>query len=182
MKKNVPGNGPRRRILLLCALLALGGCVKDATPISYAPAAPAERTCALNIAATLTVTDFDGESVEWTAGFADSWAAVQIPAGSHTFVLDYNRNVSGGSHYQNSLSVSYDNFMAGHTYEMVAAEGAEAGGFTGLFTNMFGAMLDTVQQALRIGIRDITDDRQGDFIWLQLEEPDSFESSLPGGK
>ena len=149
----------------------LAGCVSAATNIPYTSAAPQEKLCTLNIAANLTVTKFDGEDVKWSPNFGDSWSSVRISEGRHTFTLDYDRNVGaqGERYYQNNIVVSYDGFMAGHTYEMVAAAGAEAGGFSGLFTNTLGAMQDTVDQALRIGIRDITTGQSGDYTWLRWE-------------
>jgi hypothetical protein len=103
--------------------------------------------------------NFDGEEVNWTADIGDSWASVQISGDRHTFVVDYSRTVPGAGapsrHYRKDISVGYDNFIAGHTYQMIAAEGAEAGGFSGLFTNMLGAMRDTVNQSLSIQIIDV---------------------------
>ena len=130
----------------------------------------AEENCTIEIIATLTVVNFDGEEVKWRAAFGKSWVSKPITAGSHTFVLDYRRNVQGGTHYQNGIAVNYDKFVAGHTYEMVAAEGAEAAGsLSAMLKDMKSitkAMNDTVNQTLRIGIRDITDGRKGDFEWL----------------
>ncbi len=154
-----------------CAILVLGGCINAATNIPYASSTPAEKLCTLNIAGTLTVTDFDGAKVKWSPNFGDNWSSVQIPEGRHTFTLDYDRSVDakGGRYFRNGITVSYDGFVAGRTYEMVAAAGAEAGGFSGLFTNLLGAMHDTVNQTFRIGIRDITNGRQGDYTWLRWE-------------
>jgi len=161
MKKNI--TQLHLYFLLICSVLVLGGCVNTTKNIPYVSFAPPEKTCTLKIVGTLTVKQFNGKEVEWAAGFGDSWASVQIPEGSHTFVLDYERSVYDGRQYQSGIIVSYDNFIAGHTYQMVAAAGAEAGGFSGLFTNMIGAMHDTVNQTLRIGIRDITNKQEVDF-------------------
>jgi hypothetical protein len=158
----------KKFILLICSALMLAGCMSS-TPISFTSSAPPEKNCTLNIIATLSVTSFDGQNVEWTAGLMDTWASVRIPEGKHIFVLDYERTVHNSRHFQNGITVSYDKFLAGHTYEMVAAEGAESGGFSGLFTNPIGAMLNTVNQALRIGIRDTTNGQDGDFTWLTWE-------------
>jgi hypothetical protein len=177
MKKNVFGSGSRLWIFVVCSILALGGCASSATPVAYQSAAPPEKLCTLDVIATLAVRNFDGEAVEWTSGMYDTWASVRIPEGSHTFVVDYDRTLPNGRrHYRNGIVVGYDGFKAGHAYEMVAAEGAEAGGFAGLFTNMAGAMRDTVNQALRIGIRDVTNDRQGSFQWLPWND-----AKKPGG-
>lgn len=170
MKKNAAGNTLRPLLLVLCFALLLGGCVSSATPIAYVSSAAPEETCTLKVSNTLTVKSFDGEEVEWKAGGFDVWASVQIPAGSHTFVLDYDRYVDGRRQYRNGITISYDNFVAGRTYEIMAAAGAEAGGFSGLFTNMLGAMLDTVNQTLRIGIRDTTNGDDGEFTWLAWDK------------
>jgi hypothetical protein len=164
---------PRFRLLAVLAALLLGGCVSSATSIQYTPAGPAEQTCTLKVISTLTVLEMDGEEVNWQADSFDYWAQVRIPQGKHAFVLDYRREANNsrsfGYHYRNAIVISYDRFTAGHTYELVAAEGAEAGGFSGLFTNMLQAMSDTVNRALRIGIRDLTADPDGEFTWLTPE-------------
>ena len=158
-------------ILVIGSILMLAGCINAATNIPYASTTPPEKLCTLNVIATLTVTDFDGEKVSWSPDFGDSWSSVRIPEGRHTFTLDYHRNVGaqGEYHSQTSIRVSYDGFKSGRTYEMVAAEGAEAGGFTGMLSDPLGAMNDTANQSLRIGIRDITNGQNGDYLWLPWE-------------
>jgi hypothetical protein len=158
----------KKLVFVICSALMLAGCLSSATLIPYTSSAPPEKNCTLNIIATLTVTSFDGQKVDWMAGPMDSWASVQIPEGMHTLVFDYERRVGNSRHFRSGIRVSYDKFAAGHMYEMVAAEGAEAGGFSGLFTNPLDAMLDTAHQALRLGIRDITGGQNGDFSWLDL--------------
>lgn len=178
MQDTVSVRRPRSRLLLACAaflwaVCLLGGCTRTATPIQYDSAVPADETCVLKVLATLTVLDFDGEAVNWKADSYDHWAEVRIPQGRHTFTLNYRRDVGNSQsfdyHYRNAIVVSYAKFKAGHSYEMVAAEGAEAGGFAGLFTNMLQAMYDTVNKSLRIGIRDVTADPDGEFEWLTPE-------------
>ena len=158
-------------ILVIGSILMLAGCINAATNIPYASTTPPEKLCTLNVIATLTVTDFDGEKVSWSPDFGDSWSSVRIPEGRHTFTLDYHRNVGtqGEYHSQTDIRVSYDGFKPGRTYEMVAAEGAEAGGFTGMLSDPLGAMNDTANQSLRIGIRDITNGQNGDYLWLPWE-------------
>ncbi len=158
-------------IFVIAFTLMLAGCVNSATNIAYTNSTPPEKLCTFNVIATLTVTNFDGEKVSWSPNFGDSWSSVQIPEGKHTFTLDYYRNVGtqGEHYYQNNIIVSYDGFVAGHTYEMVAAAGAEAGGFTGMLSDPLGAMDDTANQSLRIGIRDITNGQNGDYLWLPWE-------------
>lgn len=171
MNKNRSFLSRVRWIFAFCSVLMLGGCMNAATNIPYMSTASPEKLCTLNVIATLTVTSFDGEKVNWSPDFGDSWSSVRIVEGKHTFTLDYNRTADtrGGYYYRNGITVSYDGFTAGHTYEMVAAAGAEAGGFSGLFTNPLQAMRDTAANALRIGIRDITNGQQGGYTWLRWE-------------
>ena len=160
-------------LLGICSIFLMGGCVSGITPIPYASTVSPEKTCTLNFSSTLSVSSFNGENVTWKAAPMDSWVSVKIPAeGNHTFVLHYDRAVYEKQQYRHGISITHGNFIAGHTYEIVAAAGAEAGGFTGLFTNMLGAMLDTVNKTLRIGIRDITNGQQGDYTWLPWTSPE----------
>ena len=127
MKKNVTGAvSCFGWICILCSAFILGGCLNAVTHVPYAGSAPPEKLCTLNIVGTLTVRQFDGENVDWSPSFGDNWASVQIPEGSHTFVVDYSRTVSGGWHTQSDIAVS-GNFIAGRTYRMLAGEGAEIG-------------------------------------------------------
>ncbi len=155
MKKFAVFNRCYFRLVVLCFALLLAGCVSAATPISYDNSAPPEKCCTLNVIATLTVKEFDGKTVNWAAGFGDSWAAVQIPEGSHTFVLDYSRQVQGGYHHQENIVFRYDGFVAGRIYEMIAAEGAEGRSFAGL-GDVIDTMQDTANQTLRILVTDVT--------------------------
>ncbi len=147
-------------LLVACLALVLGGCVQGTTTkIPHETSTPPEKNCTLNIHGNLTVKQFDGKDVHWTPKFGDAWVSVQIPEGSHTFVLDYNRNVSalsGETHYQQNMGYTYDGFVAGRTYEMVAAEGAEEKGFLGMFDDIVGTMVDTAQRKLTIIVKDVT--------------------------
>ena len=146
---------------LCLSVLLLTGCVSATTAIQHDGAGPPEKNSTLNVSRLLTVTSLDGRPVQWSAGSGANWASVQIPEGSHTLVLNYNRNIGGAmleSHYLNDITVTYDRFKAGRTYLLVAAEGAEARGFKGMFKDLVGTMTDTVNKAFRIGIKDVTDD------------------------
>jgi hypothetical protein len=161
----------------------LNGCVNSATKIPYTHSAPPEETCTLNIIATLTVRNFDGKEVDWKPNWGDSWASVQISAGSHTFIVDYERQINRGfapgtptmqmgRHHRGGITISYDKFMAGHTYQMIAAEGMEAVGFTGMFANMAQTMRNAMNNSLRIVIRDVTEGYSvKDDILYGLEPP-----------
>ena len=99
-------------ICLICLLLT--ACAMGTTHIPYTASAPAEKLCILRIVPTLTVTQFNGEEVKWIGGFA-TWGEVQIPEGTHTFVLNYN----SAHGYQRGLNYTAS-FVAGRTYSMVA--------------------------------------------------------------
>ena|GEM_PF-5102715 len=156
--------------VVICCVLVFNNCANATPDAANESSKPSEENCTIEIIATLTVSNFDGAEVEWKASRGKSWTIKEISAGSHTFTVDYRRNVQGGYHYQRDITVAYDKFVAGRKYEMVAAEGAEAGGFGGMFKNPLKAMRDTASKALRIGIRDITNGRKGEFEWLDPEE------------
>jgi hypothetical protein len=152
MRKNLlPG--------LVAATLCLAACL-SATPVKLDREVPAEKSFTLNIAATLTVRRFDGREVNWIAAFGDAWASVRLPEGSHAFVVDYSRTVGGGTHYQNAIEVGPREFLAGRTYRMWGAEGAEVAGgprsgtegFMNMLKNPLRAMQATVNQELVIMI------------------------------
>jgi len=173
----------RLGLVFVCAAAMLGGCASmepenSSTKITYAGAASAKDACTLNIITLITVTSFNGEEVKWKAEGMNNWASVQIPAGSHAFVIDYKRSVGGGfrpgtammrsqDHVRNGIAISYDKFEAGHTYEMVAAEGMESVGILGALKNPAQAMRDSSGNALRILIRDVTQgvDRKADVLY-----------------
>lgn len=149
---------PRLWLLGVCFTLFLAGCVASATSVKYDPGVAQEKTCTLNIINTLNVTSFDGFQVHWKPEWATNWATVQIPEGNHTFTLDYSRAVGGENHFLNGIVVRYEKFEAGHTYLLYGAEGAESRGFMSMFKDVSGTMRDTVRKALRIGIKDVTNE------------------------
>ncbi|MDR2502991.1 MAG: hypothetical protein LBD82_01175 [Deltaproteobacteria bacterium] len=101
----------------LLALLLLGGCSSSPASIAYDDPAPPEKKCTLIIAGSLTVTRFDGKTVEWTPAFGYNWGEVQIAQGSHNFVADFS--TGGGQYNAKNITASYNNFKAGHRYRMV---------------------------------------------------------------
>lgn len=98
----------------IIAVFLINGCALGTTSIPYSASAPAEKLCTLRIIPSLTVTQFDGETVEWAADFA-TWAEVKIPEGTHTFILTY----SAAHGYQRGIDFTAS-FEAGRTYSMVA--------------------------------------------------------------
>ena len=143
------------RIVALCSVFMLGGCLNAATNIPYAGSAPPEKLCTLNIVGTLTVKQFDGEKVDWSPSFGDNWATVQVPEGSHTFMVDYSRTVPGGQHTQNDITVS-GNFIAGRTYRMLAGEGAELPTSGNALAQMGQMARNIYGRALQVGIVEVS--------------------------
>jgi len=130
--------------VITCAVIALAGCADicedkngqecsgGTTNISYTSSVAPEKLCTLNILGTLTVKKFDGEDVNWSAGFGNSWSSVRISEGSHTFVIDYRKAPMFGTPYgKNGIIFSHDNFVAGHTYNMMVKSGYSGGELSG---------------------------------------------------
>ena len=108
MKKIIPA-------FILIAILMVSGCAAlGTTQIQYAASAPPEKLCTLRVAPSLTITQFNGEAVNWAPAWGH-WAEVQIPEGTHAFVLTYNTVHGGASNIQFS-----GNFTAPRTYSMIA--------------------------------------------------------------
>jgi hypothetical protein len=142
----------------LAAVLCLAGCLSATTPIKLDQETSQEKSFTLNIAATLIVKQFDGRDVDWAAAPGDSWASVRLPEGSHTFMIDYSRRVGWGTHYRDAVKVGPRDFLAGRTYRMWGAEGAEVvggprsgmEGFMNMLRNPLRAMEATVNKELVI--------------------------------
>ncbi len=101
-------------LMFILAVFMIGGCTLGTTHIPYSAPAPQEKLCTLRIVPTLTVTQFDEEEVKWSGDFA-TWGVVQIPEGTHTFVLTY----SAAHGYQTNIHFTAS-FLAGRAYSMVA--------------------------------------------------------------
>jgi ABC-type phosphate transport system substrate-binding protein len=98
-------------------LLIFGGCLSSTTHIIYDDPTPPEQKCTLTIAGSITITQFDGKAVKWSPAFGVNWADLQIPEGSHTFIVDFS--TGGGQYTANDIIVTYNDFEAGHHYRMV---------------------------------------------------------------
>lgn len=147
-------------IAVVVSAFALTGCLSSSTAIHYTSPAPPEKTCTLNIAATFTVKKFDGQPVDWSSGFAN-WSKVQIAEGSHTFVLDYQNSMKAGRQYTlNGMVLTYDRFVAGHTY-LLAADADLAGA-------------SSSSMGIRVGIKDVTNDPD----WASLSNAFSWQEGF----
>jgi hypothetical protein len=115
----------------LAAAALCAGCQTVSLGV-YDPTVPPEKLCTLEVPVSLTVKRFDGEKVTW---ISLSGINIEIPEGSHEFVIDYSepgqtRTVGGtgayGSSWQQSQTASYTakgiefryDFAAGNTYVM----------------------------------------------------------------
>ena len=95
--------------------LTLTGC---ATNIGvYDSSVPQERLCTLKIDSVLFVRQFDGDKVKWNQSFPQLGVVVQIPAGHHTFLMDYDASSRFYARYATNIRYSYT-FEAGKTYVM----------------------------------------------------------------
>ena len=107
-------------VVYATAIFFLTGCVSKQIGV-YGSSTTAEQ-CTLVINGTLKVTSFDGNKVKWSAGFfgqgqGASKITVQIPAGTHEFVVDYKQQYGSGYFEKKNIKVSFD-FEAGKTYKM----------------------------------------------------------------
>lgn len=146
-------------IALITVLCCSPACLAASDePTVYDPSVPPEERCTVMLATTLTVTGFDGEEVRWRAKGLKSWLAIEIPAGAHDFILDYSRTAGaqGQTHVAKAVHFRYEDFVAGHTYRMWGAEGAEPRGFAGMFKDIEGSMKDTVSKKFTVMVEDIT--------------------------
>ena len=101
-------------MIIFSVVLMVTGCALGTTNIPYASSESPEKLCTLRLAPTISVTQFDGEAVNWAGDFA-AWGEVKIPEGTHTFVLTYSA-AHGHRSGINFIAV----FEAGRTYSMVA--------------------------------------------------------------
>ncbi|MDR2510607.1 MAG: hypothetical protein LBC77_08195 [Spirochaetaceae bacterium] len=93
---------------VLFAALILCSCVTNLG--AFRNDVPETEQCVLEIPASVTVREFDGQKVRWAANFFKhafgvGKSVIQIPAGIHIFVCDwYEYNSSGGSTYTTSTA------------------------------------------------------------------------------
>ena len=115
--------------------LILASCSTTTNSIVYDSAVPEDKICTLELDYFLTVTAFNNEPVKWkavTASFLSHAlvkAQIQIPEGTHTFVVDYhttesqsnlnNTVITTYTYTANNIKVMYT-FEAGKIYVMQA--------------------------------------------------------------
>jgi hypothetical protein len=157
----------KTKILFVISLSALVMACATQAPEVYDVSVPAEKLCTLEIAQYLVVKKFDGNEVNWAAPGLSTWKRIQISEGLHEFVMDYDRYMGTGmnmtSYSADNIEVRYDNFLAGHTYRIYAAQGAEIllGGM------MYNKKQESGQMVLLSGSPDALDDNS---IMIYLED------------
>ena len=103
-------------------MCVMTGCITKKLQ-SYDNTLPQEQQCTLIIVGTLKVTSFDNKKVKWSPGFFGygvygSSSIIKIPAGKHTFLVNYKENIGGAGYYhKENIDIAY-NFEAGQTYKM----------------------------------------------------------------
>ena len=106
--------------------LILASCSTTENYIVYDSSVPEEKLCTLELDYFLTVTSFNNEPVMWkatTASFLSHSlvkARIQIPEGTHAFVVDYHTTESQ-SNLSNTVVTTYtytaNNINVMHTFE-----------------------------------------------------------------
>ena len=103
--------------VFLIMILALAGCASNLGV--YDSSVPPQQLCTLKTPAELFFRQFNGDKVNWNQSFPQLGVIVQIPAGRHTFLIDYVAKGSLYTHYADDIRFSYT-FEAGKTYVMEA--------------------------------------------------------------
>ncbi|SBV92017.1 exported hypothetical protein [uncultured delta proteobacterium] len=92
-------------IIAVVMMLFLSGCATKVQTLTYGKPVPEEQSILLMIPDAYTVTNFDGEQVQWSTsggGFSlmGSAAAIRLPAGRHSFTYSYYRYEAGQTTYE----------------------------------------------------------------------------------
>lgn len=95
--------------------LALAGCATNLGV--YDTSVPQEQLCTLKIDSDLFVRQFNADKVRWNQSFPQFGVVVQIPAGYHTFLMDYDGSTKSYARYATNIRYSYT-FATGRTYVM----------------------------------------------------------------
>lgn len=102
-------------VMFMIIVLASAGCATNLGV--YDPSVPQERLCTLEIDGELFVRQFNNDNVRWNFSFPQSGVVVQIPAGHHTFLIDYV--VRGQLYSCAAYDIGYSHtFDAGKNYVM----------------------------------------------------------------
>jgi hypothetical protein len=122
---------------LFCFILF--GCSSSPKTLPpFDPTLPDDQICILQIDTRLLVKQFDGKNVNWSAGFWQGYemgiTSIKIPIGSHSFLVDFEWNISGGSKYysKKDIEYSFSDFEPGRVYLM---EPITSGSYTAVISN-----------------------------------------------
>lgn len=96
-------------IIAVVMTLFLSGCATKVLTLTYDKPVPENESVLLMIPDAYTVTNFDGEQVNWSTeggGFSlmGSAAAIRLPAGKHTITYSYYRYEAGQTTYEHYSS------------------------------------------------------------------------------
>ncbi|MDL2268763.1 hypothetical protein LJC71_02495 [Desulfosarcina sp. OttesenSCG-928-A07] len=120
MKMHTSSITLRLCLIIVCSVFLLTGCLSATTQIPYATSVPPEELCTIKFAGNLTVKNFDEKEVNWSSDFGDYWFSVQLPAGEHTFMVDYDQTMNRAWIQRRNIPLTYD-FTAGRTYQVAMA-------------------------------------------------------------
>jgi len=101
--------------IFLTLSLALTGCATNLGV--YDASVPQQRLCTLKTDPKLFIRKFNGDKVNWNQSFPQLGVVVQIPAGRHTFLIDYVAKGSIRTDYAYDIRYSHT-FEAGKIYIM----------------------------------------------------------------
>jgi len=100
---------------ILVMSLAMAGCATNLGV--YDTSVPQAQLCTLKTDGTLFIREFNGDKVNWNQSFPQHGIIVQIPAGRHTFLIDYTTKGSTRTNYAYDIRYSRT-FEAGKNYVM----------------------------------------------------------------
>ncbi|MCL2760800.1 MAG: hypothetical protein FWD70_04035 [Desulfuromonadales bacterium] len=108
-------------IVVFATIILLTSCAANLG--SYDPTALPTTQCTLIVKGTLNVIRFDGEKVDWKSGWfaygRPSHFTIRIPAGAHTFLINYREFPPIGNFYYSRDGIRFNgNFEAGKEYIM----------------------------------------------------------------
>jgi len=103
---------------LLIMSFSMSGCATNLGV--YDTSVPQEQLCTLKVDAELFIRQVNGDMVKWNQSFPQLGVVVQIPAGHHTFLMDYDGSSRSYTRYATDIRFSYT-FEAGKTYVMEPA-------------------------------------------------------------
>lgn len=118
MKRFIKTNCLVKGVMIASVIFFLTNCSPRDLGV-YDESVPPEQRCTVIIDQTLKVRKFNDKKVRWGGYYRNK--TIQIPAGHHSFIVDYAKSKNNVVKSAKSISVS-DELIAGKTYEMKAFE------------------------------------------------------------